>query len=546
MKNLTKFNNNIIYNSLNKKITHFKINQNYINGKIDLKLNKESITFSDLNLLIISRFSTLSNDINNINQTVYILNKTGEGVFYNIFLKDKLNSYQENFYLIILDFKNYAINLNSFLDDIGKIAISAKANFKNLIYIFINFILFFVIIIFIILIFLIFIYLFIIIKTLFKINNELKEKINKDTTVKKQMINKIDNLKLLLNFYDNDINKIINKLNKFYDEYRDNYNLKLKQELKILKREGKKEIEKENKDSNCLKSLSIMKKYKLYKYAIRKKFYLTIILITIMITISLYFINISLWVITFKKDDKIMEWKTINDNVIITTNKLITNYLLMIYDNQTLEEISEDYETKDFISYIFNELTPIYSLGKYNKYLNDKNLSLIEKNEDCQDFYNKLKNEIFIELRKKFAEEEDKFIKTLTFICKYSRILKINNYKAIYLQLFSLVQKGMESFNNIEYIDIIHFINQKEIIEIDLIYMTIHKYIIDIIIQLKKKNLLLMMKQIWSYLILTNVIVYPLILILIIITFFVHVRNMNNDIKKFVHIRKIFKVCNLN
>ena len=134
----------------------------------------------------------------------------------------------------------------------------------------------------------------------------------------------------------------------------------------------------------------------------------------------------------------------------------------------------------------------------------------------------------------------------MTLLCEYSRILKFNNYKAIYLELFSLVQKGMESYNNIEYSDIINYINQKETIEIDLIYMTVHKYIMDIIIQRNKKNLLLMMKQIWFYLIITNIIVYPLISILIIITFFVHVRNMNNDIKKFVHIRKIFKVCNLN
>lgn len=97
MKKLTKFNNNIIFKSLNKKITHFKINQNYINGNIDLKLNKESITFSDLNLLIISRFSTLSNDINNINQPVYILNKTGEEVFNNIILKDKLSHIKKIF-----------------------------------------------------------------------------------------------------------------------------------------------------------------------------------------------------------------------------------------------------------------------------------------------------------------------------------------------------------------------------------------------------------------------------------------------------------------
>ena len=48
------------------------------------------------------------------------------------------------------------------------------------------------------------------------------------------MKNKIDNLKLLLKFHYNDINKTIYNLNKIYDDYRDSYNLKIKEELKLL------------------------------------------------------------------------------------------------------------------------------------------------------------------------------------------------------------------------------------------------------------------------------------------------------------------------
>ena len=546
MKNITKFNDNLILKNMDKKITHFKMNQNYLNDKIILTLTKETITFSDFNLLMISRLSTLSIDMNNTKQAIYILNKTGDNVFNNVYLEDKLSSYQENFYLIILDFKIYTSNLNQVMNEIGKISEISKTKFKNLIIIFLNIFLFLVIIIYIFLLLLIFVYLFILLKTLRSIKKEMKEKIN-DITVKEILKKKIDNLQMLLKFYDNDINKTILKLNRLYDYYRDNYNLKLKEELKLLKREGKKEFGKENKNSNCIKDISTIKEYKLYKYAIRNKIFLYLIINIIIITLAIYFINLFIWLYTFRKESKIMEWKSINDNAIITTNKLISSYLLMIYDNQTLEEISKEYESNNFISYIFTELTPLYNLGKYNKYINNNNyLSAIESSENCWDIYMALNIDIFNKLFDKFMKEKDQFQQTMTFLCEMSFIMTFNNYKAIFLQLFSLVQKGIENFNNIKYSDIITSIKKKEILEISLIYMSMHKYLIDYIILINKNIILMTIKEIGNKLIITNIIVYPIIFILIFISFFVYVKNVNNNCKKIIHIKKIFKICNLN
>ena len=546
MKNITKFNDNLILKNMDKKITHFKMNQNYLNDKIILTLTKETITFSDFNLLMISRLSTLSIDMNNTKQAIYILNKTGDNVFNNVYLEDKLSSYQENFYLIILDFKIYTSNLNQVMNEIGKISEISKTKFKNLIIIFLNIFLFLVIIIYFFLLLLIFVYLFILLKTLRSIKKEMKEKIN-DITVKEILKKKIDNLQMLLKFYDNDINKTILKLNRLYDDYRDNYNLKLKEELKLLKREGKKEFGKENKNSNCIKDISTIKEYKLYKYAIRNKIFLYLIINIIIITLAIYFINLFIWLYTFRKESKIMEWKSINDNAIITTNKLISSYLLMIYDNQTLEEISKEYESNNFISYIFTELTPLYNLGKYNKYINNNNyLSAIESSENCWDIYMALNIDIFNKLFDKFMKEKDQFQQTMTFLCEMSFIMTFNNYKAIFLQLFSLVQKGIENFNNIKYSDIITSIKKKEILEISLIYMSVHKYLIDYIILINKNIILMTIKEIGNKLIITNIIVYPIIFFLIFISFFVYVKNVNNNCKKIIHIKKIFKICNLN
>ena len=64
-------------------------------------------------------------------------------------------------------------------------------------------------------------------------------------------------------FYENDINETINNLNKIYEDYKDKYNLKIKEELKLLKKEGKKEIEKINKDPNFMKLIKRVNENKL-------------------------------------------------------------------------------------------------------------------------------------------------------------------------------------------------------------------------------------------------------------------------------------------
>ena len=113
------------------------------------------------------------------------------------------------------------------------------------------------------------------------------------------------------------------------------------------------------------------------------------------------------------------------------------------------------------------------------------------------------------------------------------------------MQLFSLVEKGLDNNkNNTNYADIIHYINKKDNIKIDIMYLTIYVYLIDIMISNIKKMNQLMVNKTKYYIIITNIIEYPLIISLIFIVFFVYVRNIDSDCKKFIHIRKIFKVCN--
>ena len=544
-KNLSIFKGGSFTKNFNINIMHYIINQNFIDNKIILSLKKQNITFNDFNLLMISRFSVLTKDINDIRQPIYILNKTGDQVFNNILVEDKLTSFQENFYLIILDFKVYSENFNLIINKISDIVTNTKKSLKQLIYTFINFILFFTIVSIIMSFAYIVMYLIIILKTLEKIFNEFKEKIG-NSTIQDIMKEKIDNLNLLLNFYENDINETINNLNKIYEDYKDNYNLKVKEELKLLKREGKKEVEKINQKPNIMKLIKRVQENKLFEYSGKKNTYLYIFSTIITLGIIIYIICIIIWIVAFNKYNKIIEWKNTNQNVSSVTKILISNYLIMIYNNKTLEEISDEYDSKDFISYIYSELMPFYGVGKYDKYIKNMfNTSDIDRIYDCKTFYRNLDSEIFKQIRQKFEEEENKFDYTLSYFCTWSNLL-YKNYRTIYLQLFGIVKKGMESFKNVNYKDIIEFLNQKNVIKIDVMYMIVYIYLIELMHKNIKKTIVMMISKIGDFILITNLISFPIVICLIFTIFFVYVKNVNNDCKKFIHIRKIFRVCNTN
>jgi hypothetical protein len=239
---LASFDGKEFINSFNLKVPHYKINQYMKSNNITFSLSKEDIFFSDFLLLMSSRFGILTNDINNLMNPIYILNKTGDDTFNNVYSQEKLSSYQENIYLMILDYKTFTSYLDNVNFEIGKFSFLRKTKIKNIIFVFINLNLFIFIFIIIILIGYISLYLIVIFKILDDIYIDIRKKIG-DVSVKDIFLKKIDNLKLLLKFCENDINKTIYDLNDIYNDYHEKYNLKLKEESKLFRKEEKNEIQ---------------------------------------------------------------------------------------------------------------------------------------------------------------------------------------------------------------------------------------------------------------------------------------------------------------
>ena len=449
---------------------------------------------------------------------------------------------------MILDYKTFSLYLDNVHDEIGKLAFYRKAKIKKIIFVFINLNLFMYILIVIILFGYISLYLIVVFKILDDVYIDLRKKIG-EVTVKEFFLKKLDNLKLLLKFCENDINKTIHDLNDIYNDYHEKYNLKLKEESKFFRKEGKNEIQVKKKKIGCIKLIKIFTKFKLYKYTKRKKIYFTALLFIIIMILSAYITIFAKWILFFKKDDIVLKWVEVGTTFSSQTSKLMNNFLMMFLNNQTLDEISSSVEGKDYINFIFTKLTDLYQGDKYFYMLND--IPTINDNNinfDCKVFYQKLSNSLFEQLKHKYENETGKLYNTMNYFCNWSNVMMFKKYKTIYLQLFKQVKIVLENFNNNEsYDNIIKSIKDNDDFgRIQIIFLITYSYLIDIINNNAQIMITTMMKRMGNNIIITALIYITSLIILIFILFFVYFININSDYNEFIQVKKVFNVCNIN
>ena len=96
-------------------------------------------------------------------------------------------------------------------------------------------------------------------------------------------------------------------------------------------------------------------KFKLLKYTKRKKLYALTILFYIIMILSVYIVMLVKWFLFFKKQDMALKWVEIGLSFSSQTSKLMNNFLLMLINNQTLDDLSSSVEGKDYINFIFGK-----------------------------------------------------------------------------------------------------------------------------------------------------------------------------------------------
>ena len=548
---LSENSNGNFNNYFEKYLEHYKINQNMEDYFYYITLKKEKLSFNDFLLLITSRLSILTKDLEDIQNPIYLLNKFNEkGNFEYIDKFNKMNAYQENYYLLLFD-------NNEFITYLAEIIYEIKEKIYDKINSFQKYILI-VLIINVIIYFLIFtnlfgyfsIYLIIVFHIFHDINNFLIEKLG-DVSIKDIMRKKLDNLKLILNFYDNDLNATLNDLNSIYHKYKESYELKIKEDSKFTKKESIKENDKENDNkNNNIFNLFKFKYFTIFcKNSSRKNLYINSILLLVIIIILFFGIYIIIVIKYLNKQDSVLNWINLTDDLCETTNFLMINFLIMIYTNQTFSEISSQLPQKDFTSYIYDKFNKLYEASGFANNIQDL-LKYTEDNinYDCKEFYLNLDFPYFNLLaeRYKINNETGNFYFTLYYFCNKSNVMAFKNYKSVYMLYFNLIDNLMQNLVNGDYYDIFEFIVYDDMPKIEILYFITYTYLLDLMsinIQYLFENIL---KEKNNKIDILGIIFLIAYFHLIISVYFSFTRNIDNDCRTFIQMKKIFRVCNIN
>ena len=547
---LAEINDDELKQFFDGNIPYFKINQNFENQVLKLSIKQENLTFTDALLLITSRCSILSKQYSDLNESIYILNKLelDGDIFQNINKNNKLNAYQENYYLLMLDDTQFFIYLNNTIYQIETILERTTKNFKIYVFFVMGLNAFLYFIIFFCLFWYISIHLIIIFQLLRSINTFLNDKLG-EINIKDIMKKKIDNLKLLLSFYEKDINSTINELNLIYNNYKESYNIKIKEETKQVKKEVKNDKD-NNKNNFSFFQILNFKYFKIFfSYSTKRTMYIYSILVTIIIIVILFTIYIIMWVFEFNKESNASKWLHLARELSKSTNDLMANFLIMTYTNQTFFGVSSHLESKDFTSFIYSKLSDLYEAGGYlngiHKYMiYDQN----NINYNCQQFYENLDNPIFIKIVERYDKMglKTQLYFTLEFFCEISNIMSFNNYKTAYMLLFNPIESIMQVYKDGNYSDIIQFIEENNLAKIEIFYFIMYIYLLDLMNENIENTYILLVEDIRNHIDYMGLIFLIAFIHLITSVFLIFHRNMDKDCQNFIQMRKIFKICNIN
>jgi hypothetical protein len=221
----------------------------------------------------------------------------------------------------------------------------------------------------------------------------------------------------------------------------------------------------------------------------------------------------------------------------------------MVYLNLTIEDINkaERYNIsngEDVFSHIYNDIEELYEANKLRNKLGNYNLDNIDSyfNFNCSSYYEFLfKSNDILRTRGKIFKE------FLLEICEETNIFKTNNYKQIFSMLLENIQIGMNELNSTSYSGLINNFFDPRFPRIVLSFLIVYHYAFQILgQQIQRKSY-----QKMSLLLISNsnvgtALAYLSCIFFILMIIFFYVLKINNDYKKIIELKKVFKVCNKN
>ena len=555
IKNSEIINDNELIELFKGNISYYLMNIKKVNDDYNISNSIMSISLSDAILLLSNNMRIIVSKESKLKtrdkEPIYLLSGI-ENPFNNIKNKsDEFSDYQISIYTYLINYRSYVQRFSKLSERLNELIIERNQNLINIFNIFHNLI-FLVIILQIVIIVL---FLFTFNNILAKIINSiiLKFDIFYENDFKKFFKKKIDELESVVTVYSNNPINYMKDINKNSIKYRNILNLKKKSEQRL---NMNKKVNEEEDESLLFKNKQkFINWIDIYNKSY-DRFYIYFIIIIAFFDVMIYGIIYGIWADYQFKSKATFE--LIYYSWIFEHNTLrITNfYQMMIFINQTLEDITRDYFSNNDYNCIENINQILYSYYQIEK--KRKKISNIYKSFDyfsdynCKSIYDLMNNidtnsfSQTIEIMKnKYNRDPQKLLGKFVNLCENTQSFIGNSPSPCFQSLYQKFIDSMILFNNRSYEAIIDKIFNSSLPRMASVFLNLTRYIIYIAGKLTYTNANSRILEILgNYIIITLILYIIFECVHFIFFFFVYIRKMKNQCKNMFILKRVFEVTN--
>ena len=334
-------------------------------------------------------------------------------------------------------------------------------------------------------------------------------------------------------------------LSKLEDTYH-NYKKDFREYLKNRNNNNNKNEELEDKYQKLLKKYQqkyIFSTKTLKKSGFENKYILFRILMIIG-TIIIFIIEIYLIFKSFNNSILVIKLIKNSASTESTGYKNMIFFQLMLYLNQTEEEISYHAEYLSIDSKIQEKFIDIFVTEKKQKEVS--NILLFLSNIvsiSCEDFFSLANDERLNKINEKYPNE--KIYSNLSYYCSTTEAMKVHKSEIVFQNLFGLINDGIKSIGNKSYSGIINFLEKDYLYKCALFNFFIYRPLRSIVnfqvIKLGTKNIIKLFDRLFYINIIIDVTSQLCVLSIII---FIFIIGVEKTYKKIIRLKNVFSICN--
>ena len=376
-----------------------------------------------------------------------------------------------------------------------------------------------------------------------------------DNDFRKIFTTKICQLEEFINIYPcNPINSM-REINKNYAKYKNLMTIKKRNEQRLNM--NKKLLDEEDEKSLFKDTKKYISWFDIYKKGYNR-FYIVIGIIVLSMNIIVYGVIFGIWNDYQSKSEKTLELINYSWNFERNTLRLVNFYHMMLFNNQTLDDITNTY----FSSNDYNCIEEIYQIlfSYYLIYKKRKKIASIYKSYDyfidfnCKSLYDVLNtvdenpfSKTVQVLKEKYNLDPEKIKESFTKICQKTQSFIGDSVSPSFQSLYKKVTDAMILFDDRSYKGIINKIFDDSLLTISSIFLNVTRYIIYFAGKMTyTKASEIIYNLLGKYIIITLIFYIISEIAHFIFFFFIYIWNINNQCKNMFKLKRVFEVTSSN